>query len=212
MKKVLTVGCSHTEGSECSTSWPTEFGNIANCDIINLGKGGASNYSIVDTTIKYLETNTVDCVIIAWTTLERFQFAFRDRVVDYSFCKRDSEDNQLDTFLRFADLNMADWNYGKSVTETYVLLLQNYLENNSIPYMFFNMFNSAFTSDQNYKFSSINFDKYYIPAEGILEKYLEDYPEAFTDTKHAWDPQIHRMLAEEIFNSQQWHDIGKGND
>ena len=52
MKKVLTVGCSHTEGSECSTSWPTEFGNIANCDIINLGKGGASNYSIVDGPIK----------------------------------------------------------------------------------------------------------------------------------------------------------------
>jgi len=73
------------------------------------------------------------------------------------------------------------------------------------------MFNSAF-SDQDYNFDSINFDKYYMPHEGILEKYLEQYPDKFTETKHAWDPQIHKMLAEEIFQSQQWQNIRNSND
>lgn len=217
MKKLLTVGCSHTEGSECTTSWPTEFSKLTGIDVINLGNGGASNYSILNDTVKYLETHKVDAVIIAWTTLERFQFSFNGRAVDYSFHKRSEgtpgrrDETQLNNFFRFADLNMADWNYGKGVTETYVLLLQNYLENNNIPYIFFNMFNSAFVNDQNYKFNSINFDKYYIPTEGILEKYLDEYPEAFTETKHAWDPKIHKMIAEEILNSKQWYNMRNNN-
>ena len=48
MKKILTVGCSHTEGSECSTSWPTEFGILADCEVVNVAKGGASNYLILN--------------------------------------------------------------------------------------------------------------------------------------------------------------------
>lgn len=211
MNKILTVGCSHTEGSECTTNWPTEFGILAQCEVVNLAQGGASNYSILNKTVQYLETNNADAVIISWTTLERFQFAFNGRVVDYSLHKRDKDKGPLDNFFRFADLNMADWRYGKTVTELYILLLQNYLENKNIPYVFFNMFNSAF-SDQDYNFDSINFDKYYMPYEGILEKYLEQYPDKFTETKHAWDPQIHKMLAEEIFQSQQWQHIRNSND
>ena len=211
MNKILTVGCSHTEGSECTTNWPTEFGILAQCEVVNLAQGGASNYSILNKTVQYLETNNADAVIIAWTTLERFQFAFNGRVVDYSLHKRDKGKGPLDNFFRFADLNIADWGYGKTVTELYILLLQNYLENKNIPYIFFNMFNSAF-SEQDYNFDSINFDKYYMPYEGILEKYLEQYPDKFTETKHAWDPQIHKMLAEEIFQSQQWQNIRNNND
>lgn len=211
MKKILTIGCSHTEGSECSTSWPTEFGILADCEVVNIAKGGASNYSILNKTVQYLETCEADAVIVAWTTLERFQFAFNGRVVDYSLHKRDKSKGPLDNFFRFADLNIADWGYGKTVTELYILLLQNYLENKNIPYVFFNMFNSAF-SNQDYNFESINFDKYYMPYEGILEKYLEQYPDKFTETKHAWDPKIHKMIAEEIFNSQQWQNIRNNND
>ena len=49
-----------------------------------------------------------------------------------------------------------------------------------------------------------SYNKYYKPNTGILEHYLDTYAEKFTDTKHAWDPIIHKQIAEELFNSRQW--------
>jgi len=205
-KYILVNGCSHTEGSECSTNWPAEFSKLADVHVENLAQGGSSNLSIMRRTIEYLDNHDpeeIHSVIIAWTTLERFEFSFDNELVDYSFTKQDSDKEELNKYFKFADLHLADWSLGARHTQLYTVLLENYLQNKGIPYMFFNMFNSAY-KDQTLYYEYQKFNKYYKPNTGILEHYLDTYPEKFTDTKHAWDPIIHKQIAEELFNSRQW--------
>ena len=75
MKKLLTNGCSHTEGSECNVSFGDFFTNYEH---VNIAKGGGGNERILRTTMEYCENNKVDLVIIGWSTHERFEFAWKD--------------------------------------------------------------------------------------------------------------------------------------
>ena len=50
---LLCNGCSHTFGSECSTSWPEEISKLTGFDYENLAFPGTSNQSILRRTVKY---------------------------------------------------------------------------------------------------------------------------------------------------------------
>jgi hypothetical protein len=95
---ILANGCSHTHGTKHADIkkykdklWPNIAGKvIGDNDVINLAKGGDSNMCIADSTIHWLETNTIkpDMVIIQWTYQQRFELPFHRKYPDDPF--RDS--------------------------------------------------------------------------------------------------------------------------
>ena len=92
---ILVNGCSHTHGTNHAELkkykdklWPNIAGEIiGDTDVINLAKGGDSAMCIADSTIHWLETNTIkpDMVIIQWTYHQRFELPYHRRYADDPF-------------------------------------------------------------------------------------------------------------------------------
>tara|TARA_B100000953_G_scaffold258768_1_gene223558 strand:- start:45 stop:1199 length:1155 start_codon:yes stop_codon:yes gene_type:complete len=95
---ILANGCSHTHGTKHAEIknykdklWPNIAGEVlGDTNVINLAKGGDSNMCIADSTIHWLETNTIkpDMVIVQWTYKQRFELPFHRKYPDDPF--RDS--------------------------------------------------------------------------------------------------------------------------
>ena len=89
---ILANGCSHTAhllgpGME-NKRWPNIVGELlGDNNVINLAKGGDSNGTIADSTIHWLETNTIkpDYVIIQWTYADRFDIPYHRKYADNPF-------------------------------------------------------------------------------------------------------------------------------
>ena len=74
---ILANGCSHTHGTAhaihngyADKLWPNIAGKVlGDTTVVNLAKGGDSAGAIADSTIHWLETNTIkpDMVMIQWT-------------------------------------------------------------------------------------------------------------------------------------------------
>ena len=92
---ILANGCSHTHGIAHAVIkkynnklWPNIVGElIGDNDVLNLSKGGDSAQNIADSTIHWLETNTItpDIVIIQWTYSQRFDIPYHRRYGDDPF-------------------------------------------------------------------------------------------------------------------------------
>jgi hypothetical protein len=200
MKKLLINGCSHTEASECSKTFADFFIDF---EYENIAKGGGGNHRILRTTVEYLENNNVDLVIIGWTTHERFEFPWRGQRTDYTLYKQ-SEDEDLEKFYRYLDLNVADWNTGLEDTITYQFLLQNYLSSKNIDFLYCNMFNSIPQDCQIPLWNSIDTSKYYKPHESFIEKLLEDNPDGFSKSLHITDENLYEKIGKELQEMYRW--------
>jgi hypothetical protein len=92
---ILANGCSHTHGTNHAEIknykdklWPNIAGEmLGDTDVINLAKGGDSAMCIADSTIHWLETNTIkpDMVIIQWTYHQRFELPYHRKYADDPF-------------------------------------------------------------------------------------------------------------------------------
>jgi len=92
---ILVNGCSHTHGVTHAEVkkyenklWPNIVGElIGDNDVLNLSRGGDSAQNIADSTIHWLETNTItpDMVIIQWTYSQRFDVPFHRKYGDDPF-------------------------------------------------------------------------------------------------------------------------------
>ena len=200
MKKLLSNGCSHTEASECDKS----FGDfIDGYEHVNIAKGGCGNHRILRTTMEYCENNKVDLVIIGWSTHERFEFSFDGDRKDYTLYKQ-SENEDLQKFYRYADLHLADWSTGLEDTITYIFALQTYLESKGIEYIFCNMFNSIPDNCRIPLWNSIDTSKYYMPNKSFIEEYLELYPDNFSESMHIKNKVLYEKISKELYNMYLW--------
>lgn len=72
---LITFGCSFTQGHFLGErgSWGFQLAKLLDCNHINRGAGGSSNYSIMNKVIKYCETNdmTNSCVGVQWSEITR---------------------------------------------------------------------------------------------------------------------------------------------
>ena len=94
---ILANGCSHTHGTDHAIQfkytdklWPNIAGKMLGIDdVINLGKGGDSAKSIADSTIHWLETNTIkpEYVLIEWTYANRTSIRSPKPYTDTPFSK-----------------------------------------------------------------------------------------------------------------------------
>ncbi|MDA8847047.1 hypothetical protein N9J02_00275 [bacterium] len=203
MKKLLINGCSHTEASECDKGLADFLSEKLDVTVTNIAKGGGGNHRILRTTMEYCESNPVDLVIIGWSTHERFEFAWKGERKDYTLYKQ-SEQEDLQKFYRYLDLNVADWNVGLEDTITYQYALQLYLEANNIDYLYSNMFNSIPHDCQIPLWNSIDTSKYYKPQDSFIEQYMALYPNGFSETKHITDEKLYEKMAEELIEMYRW--------
>jgi len=198
MGKLLANGCSHMAGSESTTSVADLFAKHLDIDCVNLSHPGGSNHRILRSTIEYIEENgKPDFVLIGWTTQERFEFTWKGERADYTLDKH-SDDTDLEKFYRYLDLNVCDFEIGKENTILYIFLLQQYLENNKIDYMFCNMYNAIPEGYQSNIWNLINLDKYYLHHTSLIEDAMKEYPEGWSETQHAVDPAIHQSMCDKL--------------
>lgn len=139
-----------------TNSWPAKLAEKLQCDHANLARPGSSNDRIVRTTMQYLAKHgTKDTVlIIGWTEPSR-----REVHVDFDITRvyPNEEPTGYKAFLANSDemqtqmkynSNAVSWakeyrRFGWDEVESYVryfqqiLLMQNYCEYHSIPYVFF---------------------------------------------------------------------------
>lgn len=194
---ILANGCSHTAGSESTRGYVDYISEALDMPAINISTPGGGNHKILRTSIEWLESNPApEFAIIGWSTHERFEFSYNGTVQDYTLDKR-SDDPALETFYRYSDLHLADWNFGLENTLIYQLCLQNYLEKKNIDYIFCNMFNSIPQGCQHPAWAALNLNKYYMPHSSLIEKYLGIMPTHFSATKHA-DAVVHKYIANEL--------------
>lgn len=199
---IFANGCSHTAGSESVRGYVDFIGEAIKLPVTNISAPGGSNHKILRTSLQWLETNPVpDLVIIGWSTHERFEFSFDGAVHDYTLDKRSTVES-LETFYRYSDLHLADWNFGLENTLTYQLCLQNYLEKRNISYIYCNMFNSVPKDCQHPVWHALDKNKYYMPHSSLIEKYLGIMPDHFSPTKHA-DAVVHKYIANELLGFMQ---------
>ena len=206
MKNILTNGCSHIEGSETENSIGDFIAKELNLQHVNIAEGGGSNHRIFRTTLEYCEENDVDFVVIGWTTHERFEFSFDEKRQNYTLQKQ-SDDKDLEKFYRYADLHLADWHVGLENTIAYQFALQEYFNAKEITYLYCNMFNYIPKKCQIPLWKSIDTTKYYKPHESFIEKYMELYPEDFSDSKHIKNENLHSSIADELVEMYRWRDI-----
>jgi len=206
MKKLLTNGCSHIEGSETEKSIGDFISEHLKYKHVNLAEGGGSNHRIMRTTMEYCENNDVDLVIIGWSTHERFEFSFDTERQNYTLQKQ-SENQQLDKFYRYADLHLADWDIGLEHTITYQLALQYFLQSKNIDYVYCNMFNSIPLTCQIPLWKHIDTTKYYKPNESFIETFMATNPDDFSETKHIKSNELHKKIANEILEMYKWRYI-----
>ncbi len=200
---ILLNGCSHTEASECNKGLAEFLAEKLNANVTNISKGGGGNHRILRTTLEYCETNNVDIVFIGWSTHERFEFSFDGNLKDYTLDKQ-SENEDLQKFYRYADLHLADWGIGLKNTITYQYALQTYLDSKNIKFMFCNMFNSIQEDCQIPLWNAIDTSKYYKPHESFIEKYMELFPKGFSKTKHITDQELYKRMAEDLIDMYRW--------
>ncbi len=198
MKKLLANGCSHMAGSECQTNIAELFALNVDMETDNISTPGGGNHRILRSTIEHIEENgKPDFVLIGWTTQERFEFSWRGKRADYTLDKH-SDDIDLEKFYRYLDLNVCDFEIGKENTILYMFLLQQYLENNKIDYMYCNMYNKIPAGYQSNIWNLINLDKYYLHHTSLIEDAMSEFSTGWSDTKHAVDPDIHRSMASKL--------------
>jgi hypothetical protein len=82
--KILFNGDSHTVGSNTTIS--DRFSNLVasafDADNVNLAKVGGSNTRILRTTQEYINNNSVDLIVIGWTTWEREEWEYHSKYYD----------------------------------------------------------------------------------------------------------------------------------
>ena len=94
---ILFNGDSHTVGSNTTIS--DRFSNLVaaafDADNVNIAKVGGSNARILRTTQEYINDNSVDLIVIGWTTWEREEWEFHGKYYDVNSSGHDVLPAQL---------------------------------------------------------------------------------------------------------------------
>lgn len=177
-KKLMAVGCSHTEGINVNDNetWPYYLSTLLNYSHINFGFTGRSNDYIARCILTYTEEIQPDLVCIMYTYPPRREYYTKDGGVEPYHPNPwgwfDENKKEFDSFINISNKNDDFINWYKNH-----LLITNYLNNKNIPFIW----NGVFL-DNNYN-DGYRFDGDYIIEYG----------------KHA-TPEQNKVYAEKLFN------------
>jgi hypothetical protein len=123
---IFVTGDSFTAGEESPIAWPSLVEGT-----INYGTAGFSNDAIVKTTVEFTNLTQPDAVIVCWTTPHRIEINGQ-HLTPSSHRKYGS----------ICDHVFLDWDEDWAIKKfrTQVLLLDSYLRDKQIPYVFVRTF------------------------------------------------------------------------
>jgi len=167
-KKIMAVGCSHTEGIDVNDdeTWPYHLSKLLECSHINLGFTGRSNDYISRCVLTFTEEIQPDLVCIMYTYPERREYYTESGGIEpYHpnpwgwFEENISEFNYISHLSNKND-NFINWYKNH-------LLISNYLENKNIPFVWNGTFlntdyKDKYRFDGNYK---IEYGKHATPIQ-----------------------------------------------
>jgi hypothetical protein len=151
---ILVNGDSFTAGQESTIAWPSLIPGT-----INIALPGVSNDYICRTTVNYIENSgNVDAVIIAWTSPNRLELS--DKHLTPSSSRK---------YGHVVKEIFHDWDesWAKNKFITQVRLMEGYLKNKNLPFLFI----SAFDIQNLYLYDEFDMPTEYLgwPNEGIVE-------------------------------------------
>ena len=125
-------------------------------------ESGCSNDSIIDRTLKYLESNTPDFLIIGWSTWERETWYWNREPYNFTSSGSDSVHPMLKDFYKqwVIDSNKETVQHQKERdNHVKIYLLHKLLQSKNIKHLFFNTYNFFFYNVQ-YKEPRYNWGHY----------------------------------------------------
>jgi hypothetical protein len=156
MKRLLTIGDSHTAGAEILGAgnyleqnklhaWPAHLGKLLNYHVDNLGESGGSIKRTERVLIDYLATNGIpDLVIIGWTCLGRWEMCLGETKTrdgyyynQYNSWFDDNSKSDINKYNSLLPIITAD----DILAEKYrtVIRCQQLLKSYNIPYIMFDV-------------------------------------------------------------------------
>jgi len=146
---ILATGDSFTAGEESPISWTELIPGV-----VNYGRSGFSNDAIVKRTVGLIEQTTWDFAIVCWTTPHRIEVN-KQHLTPSSHRKYGS----------ICDHVFLDWDEEWAINKfhTQVLLLESYLRDRKIPYIFVRTFDVPASTVGNW-------------AEGSMVEWMGDCP------------------------------------
>lgn len=163
-KNLLTVGCSFTEGHYLGKegSWGYYLSKFTNTNFINKGSGGASNEFIMNRLLEELELHSNHIkddvfVIVQWSECMRSSVYYthptnenlsRWHSITPQQLVADKLQNDNDENVWLYENKKSFYPFYSSIepylhrTYSNMLFVKNYLENNNIPYLFFDGINN----------------------------------------------------------------------
>jgi len=184
MKKLLAIGDSFTYGDELvkpqRDAWPHLLGKMIGYKVTNLGRRGSSNTPMVRDVVTH--ALDYDIIIIAWSQWTRFELADDDGFYDswpaFDTNRTDIFPSHRRTAIEYFNRHHSDeYLYGQHLLN--VVLLQNYLKQNSKNYLMVDAFNlvpiGTIPSNQNL-LSQINKEFYLGWPKTTLMDWAKDCP------------------------------------
>ena len=215
-------GDSHSAGHDAGGpdfAYGRHLANALNSDYVCDAVSGCSNDSIIERTLKYLESTTPDFVVIGWSTWERETWYWNGTPYNFTSSGTDLVHPMLQDFYKewvIANSRPNVQRQKERDAHLKIYLLHKYLQSKQIKHLFFNAYNFFFYTH------SYNDPKYYWGDrdENFLHPYdikmtyydwLKQHgfkmsnPESFhygADAHQAWAefilPKIQSMLTKNI--------------
>lgn len=186
IKNILTVGDSFTYGDELKSqynAWPYRLADIAKADVINLGKSGSGNKSMIRNVIQHVANNTpvtvepVDLVIIGWTSPGRMEFSDAAGTYDiwpgYSGMMFKTQPWRLDLLEHINQYHNPEYIYQQYLQD--IILTQSFLKQQGIKYLMMNTVSNEYYHYTYYggmtPLANLIDDQHYLgwPTEGMAE-------------------------------------------
>lgn len=161
-------------------AWPAKLATLLTTDVDNVSMPGASNDWIFKKTIQQVLSKKYQLVVVAWTCVDRYDFAYQQRDLQLS-----ASNQSIASFFPWFKNFVADHHdfllaYDKWVC--HAVALQAFLKMNNQPYVFANAMTPHIIQDSGKLYSSIDdvkskFDQqYYIDWESSFETWCQGLP------------------------------------
>lgn len=150
MPTLYVNGDSHSEGHDAGGpefAYGRHVANALKYDYVCDAIAGCSNDSIITRTLKYLESNSPDFVIIGWSTWERETWWWDNKPYNFTSSGTDSVHPMLEEFYKEWVINSVNPGVQRQQerdAHLKIYLLHRLLKEKNIKHLFFNAYNFFF--------------------------------------------------------------------
>ena len=137
---ILCVGDSFTYGNELddrNDAWPSVLDSITDCAVVRVARPGATNSWIANKVVQKSIALKPETVIVAWSSSDRYEFFLKEG--HESECFNINDGNNI-PFIKqlYSEYHNRTGKFIEWIFQA--ILVQNFLENCGIKYLFVNAF------------------------------------------------------------------------